>query len=259
MKLSLPIVLLVAAVTSALAQEPKPRIPGAILARVVDDAGAPISGVEIRFPVLNIGFPVPDGGKLLLKDMKRGTYIVQARRVGYAAQNRVAYVGDDTATVEFTLSRVTTLDTVSVEAAPTGWISDFERYQKLGLGQFFTPKDLRESGALTVSQFMRRARGVMIAYAKRGGTDVVYSPRCGAMTVYLDGSPITVKGGVGEITFASRGSEATVVPPSNPEFDINLVPFAALVAIEVYTDIASIPPKYRYGGERCGAIFLWTR
>jgi hypothetical protein len=42
-------------------------------------------------------------------------------------------------------------------------------------------------------------------------------------------------------------------------FDINSIPLWSIAAVEVYTDIATIPPLFRSGRDECGAMLIWTK
>jgi hypothetical protein len=213
---------------------------GAIFTTVLDAAGDPLSGAEILLPTLDVHFTVPSGGALLIRDVPSGMYLVQARHLGYAIQNRIVRVGVDTPTVRFLLAPVSqTLDTVKVSADPLGWFSDFEKNRKRGLGQFFTKLDLKKSGSPKLSQFLHRATGVRVTQGQDMlSPDVVSTFRCagGSLVVFLDGTEIS----------------------NTPEFDINVVPTTMVAGMEIYTDLARIPARYRTSHDRCGTILLWT-
>src|SRR4051812_23095853 len=68
-----------AAATTGGAQTPR----GAMLLRVADANDSTLAGAAIVLPALDVTFAVPVGGNLLIRDVKPGTYIVQARRLGY--------------------------------------------------------------------------------------------------------------------------------------------------------------------------------
>ena len=267
--------LIAAALAGDASAQTTSRGRGAIFVQVADVTGAPIEGAEVQLPILDVGFSIPHGGAFLIRDVPAGLYVLQARRIGFGVASRIVRVGVDTPTVRFTLQHVTTLDTVNVNASPTGWISEFDRHKRQGLGQFFTVNDIANSGSTRVSQFLRRARGILVQYPNGPGADRVTSMRCGELTVFLDGMPITPTSSGGAITYApvsdgggsgsassSSGSSfggPAVTLGQTAEFDINMIPLAIIAAIEVYTDVASIPARYRTGHDRCGTILIWTR
>ncbi|MEP6495614.1 MAG: hypothetical protein ABJF01_23215 [bacterium] len=104
---------------------------------------------------------------------------------------------------------------------------------------------------MQVSQFLRRARGAMVSYgpAQYLTTGVVVSKRCGILSVYLDGQPLTPTGRK-PTNFLGRPT-----PGLEPAWDINVIPLSMVSAIEVYTDLASVPAKYRFPGQECGRCF----
>lgn len=240
---------------SAAAQSPK----GAILVRVADADDHPIWGAEVDIVSLDVHFSVPDGGMLLIKDVRPGAYVVQARRVGYAVQRRLVKVGDDTTRVQFTMPRINALlDTVTVSAVAGFWLEDFDRHRRMGLGQFYGAAEIAEARPPRLSTYLARARGVDV---RIGEPDIVQSRRaigrCPAMQIYLDGMIMnaTESTPVGAIFNGAprRGfGNATA-------FDINSIPTSSIAAIEVYTDVATIPPLFRSGRDECGAMLIWTK
>jgi hypothetical protein len=46
---------------------------------------------------------------------------------------------------------------------------------------------------------------------------------------------------------------------SGTRFDINSIPQEMIAAIEIYLDVAGIPPLYRGTHDECGVILLWTK
>lgn len=176
--------------------------------------GVPVDRAEIQVPTLDVKFAVPPGGVLVVKDVPPGVYVVQAKRLGFAIQSRIVHVGSDT-----------------------------------------TASDLRESRAVVISQFLKRARGIIVNYGSpnKGTADVVSSTRCGAVSVYLDGQPLSPT-----IHRMTNYIGAGAKEHDDPVFDINVVPVSMVSAIEVYTELATIPAEYRFPGQECGAVFLCT-
>lgn len=182
------VVTMVCAGLQAAVGQATPHATGAMRVSVVDGANAAISGAEIVLPTFDVKFAVPSGGTLVIRDVAPGMYVVQARRVGYALVTRLVKVGADTTAIRFVLQpSATPLDTVTVNATPTGRIAEFERRRHLGLGQFFTGADIASSNSADLASFLRRAHGVLV---KAGNPDIVTllrDTRCGAMPIYLDG------------------------------------------------------------------------
>jgi hypothetical protein len=183
---------------------------------------------------------------------------VQAKRIGYALARQLVKVGDDTARVQFTMYPGASLDTVKVLSFADSWATDFDRHRKLGFGSFYDAAEIQASGTLQVSSFLKRTRGVIVSV---GSPDVLHSVRasgrCGMMQIYWDG----------QLMNAPESSPGTVIAQSGPRggygnasaFDINSIPLEKIGAIEVFTDIASIPALYRSSRDECGAILIWSR
>ena len=231
---------------------------GAIFVRVADANDQPLWGGDIDLPVLDVHFPVPDGGNLLLKDVPPGVYLIQAKRIGYAVQRRLVKVGTDTTRVQFTMVSGTMLDTVKVTAYNDTWVTDFERHKKAGFGTFYNAADIANAHAERLSTFMNRARGVVISV---GEPDVVHSVRasgrCGMMQIYVDGMLMNAPESTpGNLTAQSRPRDGF---GNASAFDINSIPLTTIGAIEVYTNTASIPALYRSSRDECGVLLIWTK
>ena len=240
------------------AQSSTPASRGAILVRVADGNDRPLWGGDVDLPLLDVHFSVPDGGKLLIKHVAPGTYIIQARRVGYAPQRRFVKVGADTTRVQFTLYPGSSLDTVKVTAFSDSWAQDFERHRKLGFGKFYNAVDILESRESLLSSFLKRTPGVLVSV---GEPDVVHSirasGRCGMMQIYWDGMLMN----------GSESSPGNLLVQDKPRggfgnaaaFDINSIQLETVAAIEVYTDVAAIPALYASTRDECGALFIWSK
>jgi len=63
------------------------------------------------------------------------------------------------------------------------------------------------------------------------------------MDVYLDGARVYVSGSAGKM----------------PLFNLNTVDPHNVRAVEVYTSVSQIPPKYVRMGNSCGVMLVWTR
>jgi hypothetical protein len=310
---------LTAAGSALLAQAPA---KGAMLVKITDGRDSTLWGAEVELPTLGVTFPVPDHGVLLIKDVATGSYVLQARRVGYAQQTKLVKVAAaDTARVNFSMSSATVaLEAVTVEGTRGNWFPEFDRRRKIGQGQFFTAADIAEARAPRLSSFLSRARGLKLNI---GNPDILTNlraiGRCPAVQIYLDGALVSGGDAVPSTMAAiqdprlatANGAVATARPGSNPptppttgtsntgtgsgptgtnnqprpapptantvmksglsipsspmnaasgtRFDINSIPQEMIAAIEVYLDIAGIPPLYRGTHDECGVILLWTR
>ena len=61
---------------------------GAIFFQVIDTAVNPLAGAEIVLPHLGLAMQLAEEASLLLVDVPNGTYLVQARHLGYRAEWR---------------------------------------------------------------------------------------------------------------------------------------------------------------------------
>jgi hypothetical protein len=177
-----------AATSIAGAQTPR----GAMLLRVADANDSSLAGAAIVLPTLDVTFAVPVGGSLLIRDVAPGTYIVQARRLGYAPQTKLLRVGTDTAQVHFNLAPTANeLDTVRVTGIAGTWQADFLRRQRLGFGQYFTQADILAAHADRLTSLLRNARGLVVKPARDGAPDQINLVRsagdCSSVAIYLDG------------------------------------------------------------------------
>lgn len=217
------------------AQAPK----GAMLLRVADANDSTLSGASILLPTLDVAFDVPVGGSLLIRDVAPGTYIVQARRIGYMPQTKLLRVGTDTAQLRFALlASANELDTVRVTEIAGTWQADFLRRQAQGLGQFFTQADILAAHADRLTSLLRAARGLVVTLRRDGGPDQVTVARsagdCTSVAIYLDGvlmngqsvlqTPMVVKqtGKTNAPTAANGGTNPP--PPPTPQTPVAPAP-----------------------------------
>ena len=226
---ALSVVLSLSAVASvAVAQRPT----GAMSVRVADVNDSTLTGAAIILPTLDVTFAVPATGKLLIRDVAPGTYLVQARRLGYAQQTKMLRVGKDTAQVSFTLLPASNeLDTVRVTEIAGTWQADFLRRQKLGFGQFFPLADILAAHADRLTSLLRNVRGIVVTPQRGTGVDQITLSRsagdCKTVAIYLDGvlmngsavvqTAMVTKQQSGKSAPPPRATNPPVVtPPSQP-------------------------------------------
>jgi hypothetical protein len=207
---------------------------GAMLLRVADANDSTLSGASILLPTLDVTFAVPTTGSLVIRDVAPGTYIVQARRLGYVSQSKLLRVDKDTAQLRFALlPTANQLDTVRVAEINGTWQADFLRRQTAGLGQFFTQADILAAHADRVSSLLRNARGLLVSLRRDGGPDQLTLARsagdCNSVAIYLDGvlmngqaviqTPLLANqpGGTAPPTASTVGNNPPPAPtPQNP-------------------------------------------
>lgn len=204
--------------TSVAGAQAPPR--GAMLLRVADANDSSLSGAAIVLPTLDVTFPVPAGGSLLIRDVAPGTYIVQARRLGYAPQTKLLRVGKDTAQLRFALAPTANeLDTVRVTDIAGTWQADFLRRQRLGFGQYFTQADILAAHADRLTSLLRNARGLVVTARRDGGIDDINLVRsggdCSSVAIYLDG--VLVNGqAVVQTAMVTKQQPKTAPTPRDP-------------------------------------------
>lgn len=164
---------------------------------VVSDAsaGAALWGAEVELPTLDVKFPVPDNGTLLINQVPPGVYIIQVRRIGYSMQTRLITVRADTPSVRVALDRVAvSLDTVSVTAPENSGLRDFERRLRAGNGKFFTASDIEKSHAQLLTQFLETVHGVRLTPTSGGYSERAPMGASGmcpsGVLVFLDGAAV---------------------------------------------------------------------
>ena len=88
----------------AAAQVAPPRaVPGTIAGIVVDLAGAPIVGAEVTYGDDRVRTVTSQDGTFRFANLRRDSYVVTVRRVGFAPQSREVEVADSGAVVRFVL------------------------------------------------------------------------------------------------------------------------------------------------------------
>jgi hypothetical protein len=161
--------------------------------------------------------------------------------------------------VQFTMPRINALlDTMTISAVAGFWMDDFDRHRRMGLGQFYGAAEIAEAKPARLSTYLARARGVRVSV---GEPDIVSSRRaegrCPSMQIYLDGMIMNANNSA-PVTAIANGAPSRGFG-NGAAFDINSIPLWSIAAVEVYTDIATIPPLFRSGRDECGAMLIWTK
>src|SRR2546428_6203599 len=130
----------------ALAQQPSPR--ATIVGRLVDvESHAPVSRARIAILGARHDFASDSDGRFVDDHLASGTYVVQARAIGYAVGSWVVQLGDsETVTQVFELKRLPyVLDPVVVQhrlSIGEERFQAFERRRASGRGYFITPAQI---------------------------------------------------------------------------------------------------------------------
>lgn len=142
------------------------------------------------------------------------------------------------------LEPVAKLDSVVVaERAVIAALSTFEDHRHIGLGRFWTRKDLEAYANRTLAEVLAQTPGINTTALMRGPHAFVASSRnpggvCYSQ-VYLDQA----------LVYRGRGQP----------FDVNSLRPEQVEAIEYYAGPAELPAKYQGLNANCGVIVIWTR
>ena len=131
-----------ALVSAQQAENPAPAGPRTIVGVVTDEERRPLEDVEIRIGSLNRTARTSRAGAFRFDSVPAGRYELRSRRLGYEAQSRTVRVGDQGATVRFTLK------VVPQKIAPV--ITSVSRG---GLGGYVTDGESRPLRGATVRVF----------------------------------------------------------------------------------------------------------
>jgi hypothetical protein len=227
---------LAVATAAAPAQEPHPivRVRGI----VVDSAGAPLGGAEVRAVGTAVVVVTSDSGVFRV-ELPAGPMVFAVRRLGYEPSTfRATLLPGRTNGVTLVLAGTAHAlpGVVVAEQRQQAWLRTFNERSATQQGTFITRGEIEKSRArLTTDLLRRRVPGAQVVMT-RGGS-----------RVYL------------------RGNTARRCPPqlfvhSTPySGDVDDFTPEVLEAIEVYSGSAEIPPELNIGRAMCGAIVIWTR
>ena len=229
---------LAAADDTTLADEALPPLVGtASLSGVVRTGrGQPLADAAVR--VLDAA-PVARtnaAGQFSLAALPAGTQVLEVRRVGYLlGQQRVELRSGRSSTVEVTLRRIVTLDSVRVLAQRNRYRQNTEQLRRLdGSGTYLKEEDIARFPADETSELLARmglrAVGTGLAtklYVQRGLGSIIMGP-C-PMNIVIDGF---------------QHQDANIVRPQ----EVGLM--------QVYRGPASAPPGY---DSACGVVLIWTK
>lgn len=224
------------ATATAPAQEGPPIVK--VRGIVVDSAGLPLSGAEVRAVGTALQIITSDSGVFRV-ELPAGPIVFAVRRLGYEPSTFLATLRSGrTNGVRLVLQATAqALPGVLVaEQREQTWLRTFNERKEAQQGTFITRADIENARArLTTDLLRRRAPSVQVVMT-RGGT-----------RVYM------------------RGNSARRCPP---QLFVHTTPYSGEVddfspdvveAIEVYSGSAEVPPELNVGRATCGAIVIWTR
>ena len=186
-------------------------------------------------------------GRFALEADAPGDYLLNAIALGYRSSTTGVFELGDGArmSVEFRLvsipieiGGIDVLTERHFREQPTLVQNGFVDRAMRGFGRFITPKQIQDSGALTLSDLLARTGRVAVDYSIHDGGVLMRGPRgfC-RPTIFLDG--------LRQSDMGSRDIES-------------MVPVSMLEAAEVYRSGNEAPLQFRGDAGGCGVILLWT-
>ena len=206
---------------------------------VVDSAGAPLSGAEVRAIGTGFVFVTSDSGVFRV-ELPPGPIVFAVRRLGYEPSTFLATLrpGRTNGVTLVLQGTAHPLPGVVVsEQREQAWLRTFNDRKETQQGTFITRSDIEKSRArLTTDILRRRVPSAQVVNTRSGGT-----------RVYMRGS-------------AQRRCPPQLFVHTTPySGDVDDFPPDAVEAIEVYSGASELPPELNIGRALCGAIVIWTR
>lgn len=220
---------------------------GILVGTVVDSAGHPLRGAEIRTTEGTARVASGDSGQFILRGLKPGRTNFVVHMLGYGPANFSAELASGRPhRVRIVLSSsVVQLKAVVVNESGDPILAETGYYQrkKTGWGTFITPEEVARRNPDRATDMLRMVMGVDIRSSGRVGTlpystrSLSISGRC-LMGVFIDGHQVSVGGGM-TMEQVISGSEVG--------------------AMEVYPDAGQTPPEFLSLANSCGVIVIWTK
>jgi hypothetical protein len=245
-----------------------------------DSTKVRIADAEVLIADLGLSAMTDARGEFRIRGVPTGSHKVQVRKIGYSFTERDVDVdGGASPDYTFVMSRITTLDSVKVNAS--GYspndeaMREFEEHRKMGLGKFFTRADLEKLRDQRMSSILAQMPGTKVQTGG-GGEGWILSNR-GTKSLGMGptgaGSCDPPKQDHPDST-ATRGrirppclngcyphvfvDGVDVSPAEVP--NINRFTPYEIEALEYYAGPAQVPAEYnRLNKSACGVIVIHTR
>lgn len=166
--------------------------PGAILVQATDTSINPLAA-EIVLPAFGLGVRLSGEGVALLRNLPDGTYLIQARHLGYRPDWRYVRIAGDTARVEFILPPANGASGVEGGGLAESRLRDFlHRSGSIQVAAFITRAEIERRRPRNLVALLSRIPEVRIDRTG-GGATVVRSnrlthPACASgMLLFVDG------------------------------------------------------------------------
>jgi hypothetical protein len=246
---------------------------GAIRGTIVRSGTAePIVGAEIVVLPGSYSATSDSMGRYTFEGLAGGQYLLQIRRVGFAARRDTVAVEDGRTVVRrHTLMSVASLDTMRVAApqapsrAPLLRAFD-ERRLAHQSGYFISEAELRKSdGEALANVIAQHAPGLRVMQTNIGGSAIISTRKSCAgpvfeghrkngcipcfATVYIDG----------HLVYTTLGLTRYPDPSAPPPFDFDHVQVEDFAGVEFYAGTGTAPPEFNATSDGCGLLLLWSR
>jgi hypothetical protein len=207
-----------------------------------DTIGKPVPNARIAMSGSDAESGTSQAGTFSMGNLPSGTWMLEARAVGYQPQRFVVDLRDsvETSTEVGLFALAPTVDTVRVRADKfDSQMAGFEQRKKMGLGgHFFDEQRIADRRAIRMSDLLRATPGVSVQQGQNGRDGIRLRGTGGSgqcvPNVFLNGMYVPVDNGVIE----------------------DLVRPDEVRAMEVYPGTGSLPVEFQRPNG-CGAIVIW--
>lgn len=255
----------------------QPHATGGVAGKATDEQGAAMADVEVEVVDVHSRVRTAANGLFRIDSLEPGDHVIAVRRLGYSPLLATIQIDSNETTVADIVMRPATNMLASVivktdqlmRGVPTGFL---DRMHSGVQGTFLTAIDIKRQNPQRVSDILRGIPSVKVAvsgevFSRRGVVSILSTACANGLPVYLDniqvggGSEGNPEGFIGEFNpgrVRQGGQEvAGGTPIARSVADI--VPPERVVAIEVYSGPATVPPSLPAANSSCGAVFIWTR
>ena len=212
-----------------------------LIGQLIDrHSGTAIVGASVVILGWSLEAGSDSAGRFTYTGLRPGSYMLQARAVGYTVTNWVVKVGEaEEQHRTFSMSPLAVeLDPVTVEGRASLAEQrrlEFEQRRAGGRGYFITAQDIERVKASTIAQLLRNVPGLRAVCNSAGCTmRMTRSPRNCLPDYFVDGFP------------ATNSTTAQL-------------PTVGIIGIEVYASLNETPQQFLKSDTMCGAIVIWTR
>jgi len=253
--------------------------------RIVDTAGAPVTGASVRVPQLERSVVVDSAGRYRLEGLPTGRVTIIGEAPGFAGKRAdVVIPANGTAEQAFALvPNAHVLANVEVRARARHQLPlrlhEFEQRRTRGIGRFLGPDDLVKFNGrplmdaiktvMVGARFQRAVTGEMIIVSSRmlnpGPLRIPQNIKPCGIQIWEDGALLSDPNQSLEVVLPPRPNVgngrgiSTLRVGADHDYDISRLLANDYAAVEYYTDLASTPPGFRTGTPSCGTLVLWTR